>query len=136
MFGRSEHKNVCIKVIRGRAYLYTWQYRPKSERSPRKNQKYHWKYVGSYGSLKAVEFIKANLSVSEQRILQLEYEQKLEQENNILNNIQKMELREPFKSQKEEIVKNKNNINRKDALIAFNKKLRKIARRKLNNQLK
>jgi hypothetical protein len=109
---------VCLKTIKGKQYLYTWQYRPMSERGKkRKYQRYDWKYVGRYNSQKSREFLSL-LPINEQYMLELQYQEGVKKEKQLQKLKNLLENSEPYLHEKEEILKINNSKKRVSKLIS------------------
>lgn len=120
-------KNWCIKEINNNFYIYSWSYRSKAYRTSRRNQRYYWRYRGKYGSTSVYKFLKS-LPKYEQSKIHLEYERLKKHSDKMLEAIQKRLREEPFKSEKENIMKIRNSNQRRYA----NKELIRQIKKTLN----
>lgn len=125
-------KNWCLKEINHNFYVYSWHYRPKAFRTPRRKQRYYWRYRGKFGSKKAKNFFRT-LPEDEQKKVKLEYERLVNQSNKIKAALQELEKEEPFKSDKIAIMKITNSKKRRVALKHFNRRLKNAIKTEKDN---
>lgn len=115
-----------IKCINGKFYVYSWSYLPKRFRKKRKQDKrYSWKYIGVYGGAKASEYF-SSFTLEEQEFIARKYEQKVHTYQVMEEMRITIEETEPFKTQKNNIMKIKNRYQRTKQLKELNKAIKDL----------
>lgn len=128
---KNKSKNFSIKIIKGIAYIYSWEYKKKRYRSNDASKRYHWKYRGRYGTKKANNFVR-QLGHEEQEILKLQVGEKLKIYETKQKKINELLEKEPYKTRYNEILNIKNRIVREDRLTVFKRELNYIVTSKNN----
>ncbi|MES1043538.1 hypothetical protein FOA22_03310 [Heyndrickxia oleronia] len=127
---RSKYKNVCVKLINGKPFIYSWEFRPKYIRTSRKKQRFKWTYIGPFNSKQTKRFLHS-LPIEKQIQLQQQYLEKRAYYEQLTTQMELLGKKEPFKTEKEAILKINNRINREKKLLHHKKKLQKEASRQL-----
>lgn len=126
--GNKQKGKYSIKCINGRFYVYSWGYLPKRFRKKKKQHKrYFWKYIGVYGGAKANKYF-GSLPIEEQQLVAITYKQKVHTYQVMEEMRRTIEEREPFKTQKINIMKIKNRNQRTNKLKKLNKAINDLIR--------
>lgn len=117
--------NYCIKNINGKQYLYSWVYRPKHLRTPRKKQRYVWKYIGSINGKKTQKFI-SKLPAEDKRQIEMEFRLKQEEYEKQRGELKEKMLLEPYYSRMIDIMKIANRNKRNKELKRLEEEIKSV----------
>lgn len=126
-------KKFCIKTIKGNHYVYSWSYRPKYLRTKRKSQRYSWEYIGNYKSNSVQKLLK-RLPFEKQGLLRVSYEKKIKAFEIEQELMQAFESQEPYKSEKERILRINNRDNHINEMSQYVRNLRVVINQHISEQ--